>query len=206
MQQTDIDTQTSENFSNILVAVENLQQNILSVSSAVDQQSAVTTQIASSINTVSSASQESKNEMGVLSDNMRVLINSIMDTSSLFSQYKLKNKSSMFALAKLQHLIYLNKVYAVYLHRRDKTDDITVSHHQCAFGQFYYSQGKEFFGNMPEFKEIEPIHARVHSLAAEVCNATKSGDRETAHNSMYELFSTAEELLERLNSILAKNG
>jgi len=205
MQQTNIDTQTSENFSNILVAVENLQQNILSVSSAVDQQSAVTTQIASSINTVSTSSTESKEEMNLLTDNMRELIKSIMCTSNHFSQYKLKNKASMFALAKLQHLIYLNKVYAVYLESRDRTDDLTVSHHDCAFGQFYYSQGTEFFGEMPEFRDMEPVHARIHSLAADVCKSTKAGDREGARQFMYDLFSTAEDLLNRLDSIIAKN-
>jgi len=202
LQQSDIDTQTSENFKNILFAVENLQQNILSVSSAVDQQSVVTTQIASSIDTVSTSSVESKDDMHHLSDSIKSLIDNIVSTSMVFSQYKLKSTKSVFALAKLQHLIYINKVYSVYLGTRKETQDILVDHHSCAFGKFYYSTGMELHGNEPMFKAMEPTHAKIHALAADICKLSQTGGRETARNKMYELFNTAEELLQKLNNIM----
>ena len=202
-QQSDIDTQTSENFDNILSAVENLSQNILSVSSAVGQQSAVTTQIASSIDTVSQSSSKSKEELDVLSGNIKQLIDNIMTTTNLFTQYKLKSSSAMFSIAKLQHLIYLNKVYSVYEGTRSETADILVDHHNCAFGKFYYSKGKEAYGENREFKELEPIHQQIHSLAAETVRSVQSGNKTQARNAIYELFDTAERLMTKLNSIIS---
>lgn len=201
-QQSNIDVQTAENFTNILSAVEKLQENILSVSTAVDEQSAVTTQIASSIDTVSISSSKSTEELDNLTGNIRTLINDITETSGLFSQYKLKTTASMFAIAKLQHLIYMNKVYAVYQGTRTQTDDLTLDHHSCAFGKFYYSKGLELHGDMSEFKELEPIHERVHSLAREICSYVKNGDNENAKVKLYEIFSTAEELISKLNRIV----
>lgn len=206
IQQSEIDTQTSENFSNIMSAVESLSNNILGVSSAVDEQSAVTTEIASSIETVSMSSAKSKEELGYLSANIKSLIENIMYTSGLFSEYKLKSTSSMFAIAKLQHLIYLNKVYAVYEGTRTETADITIDHHSCAFGKFYYSKGVEIHGNLPEFKALEPIHQRVHALAATVVSNTQAGNRESARESIYELFQIAEDLMQKLNNIINDNN
>lgn len=203
-QQTEVDAQTSENFTNILSSVESLSSNILSVSSAVDEQSSVTTEIASSVETVSQSSAKSQEELTILSENIQGLIGHIMNTSGLFSQYKLKSPSSMFALAKLQHLIYLNKVYAIYLGNRSETADITVDHHSCAFGKFYYGAGMEAFGNTAEFKSIEPIHQQVHSTAAEIVHASQSGDREKARVKLHELFEIAENLMVHLNKIINK--
>lgn len=202
--QSDIDVQTSENFNNILMSVESLKSNILSVSTAVDQQSAVTTQIAANVDTVSQSSANSRDELSGLTENIRSLINNIMETSGIFSNYKLKSNSSLYAIAKLQHLIYMNKVYAVYQGLRDKTDDLTIDHHSCAFGKFYYSRGLEMHGGLGEFKAIEPIHQRVHALAAEICSAVKSGDRAKAKKKLYEIFATAEELLGKLNAIISR--
>ncbi|MGD9807853.1 MAG: cache domain-containing protein [Deferribacterales bacterium] len=204
-QQSAIDTQTSENFDNILSAVENLSQNILSVSSAVDQQSAVTTQIASSIDTVSQSSIKSKEELDILSGNIKQLIGNIMTTTNLFTQYKLRSSSAMFSIAKLQHLIYLNKVYSVYEGTRSETADILVDHHNCAFGKFYYSNGKEVYGDNREFKELEPIHQQIHSLAAEVVRGVQSGNKAQAKVAIYNLFDTAERLMDKLNSIISQD-
>jgi methyl-accepting chemotaxis protein len=202
MKQTDIDTQTYASFNNIMQSVENLQQNILSVSSAVDEQSAVTTQISGSIETVSQSSLHSKEQLDNLSENIRTLMGTIMDTSALFSQYKLKSPSAVFAVAKLQHLIYMNKVYAVYLGIRQQTDDLTLDHHSCAFGKFYYSTGMDNFSKNHEFKAIEPIHAQVHALAREVVEATKSGNKELAQEKLFAVLETAEELLKLLNKTI----
>jgi len=202
IQQSNIDTQTSENFDNILSAVESLSSNILGISSAVGQQSAVTTQIASSIDTVSRSSSKSKEELDLLSVNIKALIENIMTISGLFNQYKLRSMSSMFSVAKLQHLIYLNKVYAVYEGTRTETNDILVDHHNCAFGQFYYSKGIDAHGDMQEFKDLEPIHKNIHSLAADVIQNIHNGNKADAKESLYRLFETAEQLMEKLNSII----
>lgn len=203
-EQTDIDAQTSDNFNNILSAVGNLQQDILSVSSAVHQQSAVTTQIAGNIESVAESSGSSKEHLTNLAGNIRGLIINIMDTSTIFSQYKLKDTRSLFAMAKLQHLIYMNKLYAVYQGTRTETADLEVDHHSCAFGKFYYSKGQELFGDMPEFKELENLHQQVHTRAHEMVKAVKGRDCLKSREKMYEAFDAAETLLHKLNSIIDK--
>jgi len=200
--QSDIDVKTSESFRTILDAVENMQSNILSISSAVDEQSAVTTQIASSVETVSMSSVESKEQLAKQTSHVHTLINSIMETSNLFSQYKLKSTGSKFAIAKLQHMIYMNKLFGVYTGSRSQMDDLLVDHHSCAFGKFYDTVGAQEHGDLTEFKAIEPVHKRVHANAADVCRAVKNGDMEQAESSMLKTFEAAEELMGLLNKII----
>ena len=127
-----------------------------------------------------------------------------MDTSAIFSSYKLKDTSSLFAMAKLQHLIYLNKLYGVYQGTRSETADLEVDHHNCAFGKFYYSKGKEIYGDMPEFKDIESLHIKIHSSAHEVIRAVKNHDCLSSQEKINVTFDIAEELLQKLNVLVNK--
>jgi methyl-accepting chemotaxis protein len=96
----------------------------------------------------------------------------------------------------------LNKVYSVYEGTRTETSDITIDHHNCAFGKFYYSKGLDAHGDMPEFKALEPIHKRVHAVAAAVVNEIKVGNKGAARDNIYELFEIAEDLMQKLNVII----
>lgn len=39
-----------------------------------------------------------------------------------------------------------------------------ADHHKCRLGKWYYGEGMQICGNMPSFKALEEVHARIHAL------------------------------------------
>ncbi|MEF3191825.1 MAG: CZB domain-containing protein, partial [Campylobacterales bacterium] len=67
-------------------------------------------------------------------------------------------------LAKLDHVIYKNNVYA-YLFGQHH-DFKGTDHHSCRLGKWYdVGLGKEQFGHLPSYRQLESPHATVHAEA-----------------------------------------
>lgn len=52
------------------------------------------------------------------------------------------------------------------------------SHHHCRFGHWYYGHGKERYGHLTGFYDLEPIHAKVHEVGAELIRLRDAGEVE----------------------------
>lgn len=74
-------------------------------------------------------------------------------------------------------------------------------HHHCAFGQWYYSVGRELAGQMPEFRDIEPVHAEVHALSKAVLDDLDRGDAVSAARHARELESAKNAVIDRLQKL-----
>lgn len=200
--QKQMNESTASNFDGILSAVQNMQQNILSISSAVDEQSAVTEQIASNISEVSNVSSVSMEKMDGLLNNISELVGELTSTSLVFGEYDLKDAASQFAIAKIQHLTYINRLYRYYLGLHRDTDGILVTHQTCKFGQFYYSDGLKMCSHDNIFHQIEEPHKKVHSHAAQVVDAIKTDRMDEASTHMNEVFDSAMELIKLLDKLI----
>ena len=55
-------------------------------------------------------------------------------------------------------------MYNVYTHYTSNKSTTLATHKTCAFGQFYYSLGQEIFQHDKLFKDIEPVHIKVHEF------------------------------------------
>ena len=68
-------------------------------------------------------------------------------------------------LVKVDHMIYKQKAYKSFHAGTDNTDSqsVLVDHHNCRLGKWYYEgAGRETFGNLIAFKELEEPHSEVH--------------------------------------------
>ena len=78
------------------------------------------------------------------------------------------------------------------------TKDQAVSHRHCVLGKWYYSEGMQQYGDLPEFKDIEPPHAELHKIIKEILNLKEAGRDEEAE----ELFKQVEPISRRIVSLL----
>ncbi|MCX7800316.1 MAG: methyl-accepting chemotaxis protein [Fimbriimonadales bacterium] len=79
-----------------------------------------------------------------------------------------------------------------------------VSHKQCALGQWYYSFGASHFGHLPEFREIEPPHERLHKLAAEIHALHKQGQKARAEAKLNDVRAISKEIVSKLDRLYQK--
>jgi methyl-accepting chemotaxis protein len=76
-------------------------------------------------------------------------------------------------------------------------------HHQCGFGRWYDSIGRQSFGQLPVFQDMESPHAAIHVAARAVHSALQNGDREEALRQGGEVSRFEQELLANLEAMRA---
>ncbi len=73
-----------------------------------------------------------------------------------------------------------------------------VNHHHCRFGRWYYNNGMKYYGNLGEFKQIEPLHEHVHELGQEIIRLRDTGQMEQAKVKAEQLVKARDHVLELL--------
>ena len=74
-------------------------------------------------------------------------------------------------------------------------------HHQCGFARWYEGIGRESFGQMPVFQEVDSPHAALYLSARAIRAALQANDREEALRQGAELSRYEQELLGKLDAL-----
>lgn len=119
--------------------------------------------------------QQETNEMKISSKNIYdISQESNLIVSSFYSSFKELNeialKTSTIAdninnklfttLVKVDHIIFKSSAYSAVLNSNAQKQ--FVDHKNCRMGKWYLGIGKEKFGNMKSFKEMDEVHEKVH--------------------------------------------
>lgn len=78
-----------------------------------------------------------------------------------------------------------------------------MDHHRCRFGLWMASEGLIRHGRRSTFQAIEPLHQRVHELAAELMESRAQGKEVLSR--LGELHALRDALLEKLHTLLQDN-
>jgi methyl-accepting chemotaxis protein len=76
-----------------------------------------------------------------------------------------------------------------------------VSHRNCALGQWYYSVGEKQFGNLPEFRAIEPPHEKLHQIARQIVDCIDRNDRAQAERLLEQVRGISKEIVAGLDRL-----
>lgn len=112
-----------------------------------------------------------------------------------------------FVSAKLKHAAWKSKMRRFLNGEMTMSEAEAVSHHDCQLGKWLYSDGKANFSTIPEFRELESIHAKLHSYVRGIINMKNSGDVSGAENEFKSLDAASErviQLLDELDRIVSK--
>ena len=72
------------------------------------------------------------------------------------------------------------------------------SHHHCRFGHWYYGRGKERYGHLTGYYDLEPIHAGVHDIGVELIRLRNAGDVQAVADLCPKLMELQSQVLEML--------
>lgn len=125
--------------------------------------------------------QSSTEDISNIVTNTKTNIDDVFDKMKSFqknavrSKYQIESISdNIFAnLAKIDHVIYKNNLYAMLF--GDSTDFKPVTHMQCRLGKWYYDGiGKDEFSHTEGYRELDGFHAVVHDKANELAEECTS--------------------------------
>jgi hypothetical protein len=103
--------------------------------------------------------------------------------------------------------IFVRNILAEISNRKDPVSSTEVpDHHQSRFSKWYEGIGRESYGQMPVFQDIESSHAAIYLTARGVRAALQAADREEALRQSAEVSRIEQELLIKLDALSAAIG
>ena len=136
-------------------------------------------------------------------DRFQGVLRQVNDNAQFASAYATLIFETVFmALVKLNHIIYKSKGFSSVFNGRVELE--TTDHTQCAFGQWYYGEGKEHFREYADlYRKIEPPHVQFHQVISEALKFVVDDETIIEHrDEIMDYFSKAESSSDELFGIL----
>jgi methyl-accepting chemotaxis protein len=168
--------------------IANSAKNQLSVAEGISASIATINQMA----TVTSAGVKSTD------DAVADLAKMIGQLKTSVGQFKVGGGKLDLSGAKSAHLNWKTRLRSFLDGKATLTEAEAVSHQQCAFGKWYYSEGMKNFGHIKELRDVEEPHAELHRTIKEIVKAMKVGDKAGAER----LYANVEGISKRIVSLL----
>lgn len=188
-----------KNFNEILNFSERVSVTSDEITKTIALHSGVNEQIANDSQNIIDVSESTDKLMQELVANYNRMIETISELSVKFSTIKYSNYAVHFLRAKSAHIKFMHNVYTHYTSNKSTT---LATHKTCAFGQFYYSLGQEIFQHDKLFKDIEPLHIKVHELGNKVMEEIQAENRIKANEYLQELQNTVDEMIAMLDQLI----
>ena len=94
-------------------------------------------------------------------------------------------------ISKLDHMIFKFGAYSSAFENKVPKD--IIDHHNCNFGKWYQSEGKQAFGNHNSFSKIDQPHKKVHDYVAQVLKIIGKEDALMHADEIVKLFALTEQ-------------
>ncbi len=91
-------------------------------------------------------------------------------------------------VAAQNHLHWIDRV-ARAVDGEDGLGDIDMTTETCPFGRWYLGHGSKRCGNLAAYRDLGPLHQRVHAVAAGLLAKARAGETAAAQDGMQELFA-----------------
>jgi methyl-accepting chemotaxis protein len=195
---------SGEALASILAQVSELANRLNQISATSERQSATTEEISTSIQSITGTIHTTAQEAhasAVAASGMNGIAEELMSKIGAFKV--IETPGLAISKAKSAHMVFIGKIKA-HLDGVSRLDpDALPSHTTCAFGKWYQSKGREFFGSNPLFTGIDDPHAQVHSLGRQAVQAFNAGDPIKARALCTQMETTSMALVDMLDKLEA---
>lgn len=120
---------------------------------------------------------------------------------------KIKSLNTLAALitidaAKNDHKLFVRNILATLAERNMAQASEPISdHHQCKFGLWYDGVGRDLFGQIPAFREMEDVHVHFHQIGRAIMATMQSGNREEAIRQGMDISRVEQMFFDKLSTL-----
>ena len=183
--------------------VNDVTEQVQTISTSANEQRYVSQEMAGKLNEITLSVQNENQQIAKMAEHTSGLNNAIKRQFELLSSF---NHDEVFLQAvKSDHVNWKIRLATMALGGAIIPENELTDHTQCRLGKWYYSTGKETYGSVEAFRNMEAPHARVHAIGKEIAQLALSGQTEAACQKIEEmagysrsLFAFIEELLENV--------
>ena len=192
-----------ESLRTITAAVESINDMNAQIASAAEEQSAVAEEMNRNIVNISQVAEETargSQDTSSVAVGMVDLVDKLRQQVARFKTGGGVNLSS----AKMAHLAWKTKMRAFLDGQSTLSEDQAVSHTACAFGKWYYGEGMERYGRLPEMRRIEQPHTELHAAIKAIVQLKNQGEMAEAEREYAKVGPLSETIVGLIDAIELK--
>ncbi len=110
----------------------------------------------------------------------------------------------MIDFAKTDHMVWGMKIHQLIWGNIDLKAADVENHAICRLGKWYFSEGKEKYGHMPEFEKLGVAHEKFHKLCAATITAYYNHKTAEVDQNLPEIQRISDEVIGYLDAIKKK--
>lgn len=192
----------NESLAHITDSVGSITSMTLQIATAAEEQSSVAEDISRNVTSIDGLAKEilvhSDKTFDISAKVSEVLANVLRE----MSKFRFTNGEVLvLAQARSAHLAWKSRLRAFLDGHAHLSQEQAVSHTQCDLGKWYYGNGISDFGDLPEFKALEPPHAEIHKLIKEVISLRSSGDNYRAEQAYERVAELSQQILKKIDEL-----
>lgn len=184
----------------ITAVVNDVSAKIHSISQSANEQHAVSSEMANKLNKVTQDIQEENIEINHITTSADLLTSTIKSQFDILAS--LNHDRLLLETAKADHISWKIRLATMALGGKALDESELKDHTQCRLGKWYYSTGKERFGQVESFRNIEADHVHVHKIGKEIADLSKNGQNELACQKIDEMEAQSLHLFGYINELL----
>ncbi len=186
----------------VITAFSSVSEQVHHIKMAASDQGEASREIAKRTHEVSDLVSHETHEINQTSHQMRELEGGVRQQLDRLSEQKVSN--GVLSLAKTDHMLWKKRLVDMVLGFENISIDDVSDHRHCRLGKWYYSEGKELYGQDRSFTDLEKPHAEVHRLARETVEKFNQGDKAGASALIEQLGIPSSEVVALLDKLQRK--
>ncbi len=196
--------QAGDSLGQIVRMSQQVMDMIQQIATAAEQQSSAAEQISRTVEQISNVTRESATGAQQSSAAAEQLSGQAEVLRQMIGKFHIKGgNSAMLSLAKDDHRNYMKRLRSV-IEGKSSVDNWTVvTHIDCRFGKWYYTDGVADYRQFEEFNEIEHPHKLVHAAANDAVAALRREDEAAAKKHFKEAEKASEGVVHTCDAALS---
>ncbi|RUL53982.1 globin-coupled sensor protein [Lysinibacillus antri] len=191
--------------SQIVEAVEHINQDISNTAAITEQQAAAIDEISQRMNQILHLQEDIRQYSSNTSRDIHLLGQEInrFRNDVIHNNTSTLSSTSLLHLSKADHILWKWKVYNMFLGLEKLQPGDVSSHKECRLGKWYHSEKtRERFGQQKSYIELDHYHEQVHYFAKEAVTQYTHGNIEQAESCLKEIEVASEQVLYYLNDLI----
>lgn len=195
---SDIARRLDEAFGEIYSSFEKVSDMVHQVVAASEEQSATAAEISSNLTNIAEDSRESSATVKEMASSFNKFASNAKEFLSLLDRFS--DPKMKIGIIKADYVMWLNRIIDTIDLKETAITSDDLRADNSRMGKWYYGEGKEMFGRLNAFRELQSPHNKLHELGLKAYEVAKTGNRETVKQCIAESVKLVDEII----SILAK--
>ncbi len=187
----------------IMKGMETITSMNVQIATASEEQSMVADDINRNISRINEVTTRGAENAEYLANESEKIIKLSESLLEVVGNFNLGDKQLLIDLeiAKSAHLAWKVKLRGYLDGHAVLTREQAVSDHDCSFGKWYFGDGLERFGGIPEMSQIREPHVEIHKLIRNIIDLKEHGNMEEAEREYEKIAPLSDHIVDLIDRI-----